>query len=185
MYAVHIATEGNSGIRGPERESVEIAGEVSPSISRKQISFVSRGTEGKTGGRIGGMVEPVFVEREEVVSVDYYPIGNPKFLRGIEIVGDVPAAHINIEVGGVKQFDGIDRGAIGVADDFIDQNRIHRQREWIGQSRGATWVSAGLPVRLLPPGIPGGIFVHDLQREAEAIGDWIPTIVIREIEDLF
>src|SRR5678816_2740491 len=131
------------------------------------------------------MVEPVFIEGEEVVGVNYYPIGNPKFLRTIEIVGDVPAAHVHIEVGGVEQFDGIYGRSIGMTDDFVDQNRIDRQWERIGQSRGATGVSAGLPVGLLAPGIPGSIFVHDLQREAEAIGDWVPTIVICKIEDLF
>src|SRR5688572_18478957 len=55
----------------------------------------------------------------------------------------------------------------------------------INSAGSAADASAGSPLRSLTPFIGAGVLIDNHERETKPIGNWIPRIIILEIQDLF
>src|SRR5437773_10199327 len=105
-----VAAEGDAIGLSTEIKAMNIAGNVC-SIAGEQIDGVAFGTEGKS---VRAGVELALVKDNEPSGRDDCVAGDAVLERGLEVVGQEPAANINGAGSGIVKFDCINHGQIGV-----------------------------------------------------------------------
>ena len=172
-----VAAEGDSGGLRAVVETVNVARQVR-AVSGEQVNLLAPRTEiDRAAEGSVGVKDQVAVGGYRLVVGDAVP------RWGIEIVGQVPAAHIHRRAGGVEQFDGVHRRGVGIGEDFVDDDgRGGHCTRVIGAGRAEQFATRP-PTRLQAPRGGRQVFVHNLQGEAGAVGRRIPVIAVFEVEN--
>ena len=183
--ASDVPTERDPFERGPEVESMGVAGEFPSRIRREEIDFIARGAEREARGQVGGSVKLTLVERAVAVGRNAGPIRNPELLRIAEVVRQIPVADVSRSTGEIAQLDGIRRRRRFTVGERLIDHDLRNARRTIGCSRRSIDRTARTPTASERPRDGSGIVINDDQREAEAVGDRMPLVVIAEVEDRF